>query len=159
MAEHEEKTIRIRPMTESDLPAVAALEAATFGDAWSLGLYRETLRSGRYDCRVLELQETGEASVCCLAGYFCGQVVLDEAEVHRIAVDPRLRGRGYGQLLLEDFLTRARDSGVASVLLEVRAGNAAAIGLYVKNGFARIGIRRGYYQKPREDAHILQKCF
>ena len=91
--------------------------------------------------------------------HFCGQVILDEAEVHRIAVAPSMRGRGYGQVLLEDFLDRVQSAGVVTVLLEVRAGNAPAIGLYQKNGFAGIGVRKGYYQNPKEDAQILQKCF
>lgn len=171
--------LQIRPMTMADIAAVAALEAEIFSDAWSGHLYQETLESGRYDCQVLELlpekqekeplaEQQAEKNThpvfentvsSVLAGYFCGQVILDEAEVHRIAVCPDLRGKGYGQLLLEDFLMRAEKQGVISVLLEVRAGNAPAIGLYEKNGFARIGVRRGYYQKPKEDALILQKSF
>ncbi len=154
--------VQIRPMSMEDVPAVAALEAKIFSDAWSENLYRETLESGRYDCWVLvctEPDENGSGKECVLAGYFCGQMILDEAEVHRIAVDPAMRGRGYGQVLLEDFLDRMRDDGVAVVLLEVRAGNVPAIGLYVKNGFAEIGVRKGYYQNPKEDAKILQKCF
>ncbi|MBP3701128.1 MAG: ribosomal protein S18-alanine N-acetyltransferase [Lachnospiraceae bacterium] len=159
----------IRPMTQEDIPFVAALEAEIFSDAWSEKLYQETLESGRYDCQVLELAAAGEGAVATeieemasarrLAGYFCGQVILDEAEVHRIAVQPALRGIGYGQMLLEDFLQRVRKEGVATVLLEVRASNAPAIGLYEKNGFVAIGVRKGYYQKPKEDAQILQCCF
>ena len=153
---------QIRPMNMEDVPAVAALEAEIFTDAWSEKLYRETLASGRYDCRVLELiqlDDDGSVPVSSVAGYFCGQVILDEAEVHRIAVAPSMRGRGYGQVLLEDFLDRVQSAGVVTVLLEVRAGNAPAIGLYEKNGFAGIGVRKGYYQNPKEDAQILQKCF
>ncbi len=162
-------SIQIRPMTQEDIPFVAALEAEIFSDAWSETLYRETLESGRYDCQVMELvapeacagendlRETSQEG--CLAGYFCGQVILDEAEVHRIAVQPSLRGRGCGQQLLVDFLERVRNCDVISVLLEVRAGNAPAIGLYEKNGFTTIGVRKGYYQKPKEDALIMQCCF
>ena len=148
------QSVRIRPMVLEDISAVAALEAQIFSDAWSERLYGETLESGRYDCQVLEIVATGQ-----LAGYFCGQVILDEAEVHRIAVDPVLRGYGYGQVLLGDFLQRTREKGVVTVLLEVRAGNVPAIGLYEKNGFVRIGVRKEYYQKPKEDALILQCCF
>ena len=140
---------QIRPMTEEDVSAVAAMEAMIFNDAWSETLYRETIQSGRYDCQVLLVEDT-------LVGYFCGQVILDEAEVHRIAVDPSWRGHGYGQLLLAEFLDRVKGLGVISVLLEVRAGNVAAIGLYEKNGFETIGRRKEYYQKPKEDALILQ---
>ena len=154
--------VQIRPMNMADIPAVAALEAEIFSDAWSENLYRETLESGRYDCQVLEEigpTEKGGSHTPMLAGYFCGQVIFDEAEVHRIAVQPEMRGRGYGQILLEDFLNRVQDQDVVTVLLEVRAGNAPAIGLYEKNGFAEIGVRKGYYQHPKEDAKILQKNF
>lgn len=154
--------IQIRPMNMDDVPVVASLEGEIFSDAWSEKLYRETLESGRYDCWVLETAESNEEELAgkpVLAGYFCGQMILDEAEVHRIAVDPVMRGRGYGQVLLEDFLHRMQDVGVTTVLLEVRAGNKPAIGLYKKNGFVEIGVRKGYYQNPKEDARILQKCF
>ena len=96
--------VKIRPMIMDDIGAVAAMEAEIFTDAWSEKLYRETLESGRYDCQVLEITEQdadGLDKGAVLAGYFCGQVILDEAEVHRIAVDPAMRGRGYGQVLLE----------------------------------------------------------
>ena len=154
--------VQIRPMNMADIPAVAALEAEIFSDAWSEKLYQETLESGRYDCQVLEEIEptdNGGSHTLMLAGYFCGQVIFDEAEVHRIAVQPALRGRGYGRILLEDFLNRVQDQDVVTVLLEVRAGNAPAIGLYEKKGFAEIGVRKGYYQHPKEDAKILQKNF
>jgi len=154
--------VKIRSMTMDDVAAVAAMEAEIFSDAWSENLYRETMESGRYDCWVLELVESGSAGSAKepkLAGYFCGQVIFDEAEVHRIAVDPKLRGLGYGQALMEDFLQRMQEMGVVTVLLEVRAGNVPAIGLYEKHGFVSIGVRKEYYQNPREDALILQKCF
>ena len=155
-------SVKIRPMTMDDIASVAAMEAEIFTDAWSEKLYRETLESGRYDCQVLEItgqDVAGPGKNSVLAGYFCGQVILDEAEVHRIAVDPAMRGRGYGQVLLEDFLYRVQENGVVTVLLEVRAGNVPAIGLYEKNGFTGIGVRKGYYQNPKEDAKILQKIF
>ena len=164
-------TVQIRPMVMADIPAVASLEAEIFSDAWSENLYRETLESGRYDCQVLEILSGAELPAeavadhadgvqkSTLAGYFCGQVILDEAEVHRIAVDPVLRGRGYGHLLLNDFLCRVQKAGVVTVLLEVRSGNVPAIGLYEKHGFVSIGVRKDYYQNPKEDAKILQKCF
>lgn len=154
--------VKIRPMTMDDIASVAAMEAEIFSDAWSENLYRETLESGRYDCWVLEIAESDCADSLKepeLAGYFCGQIIFDEAEVHRIAVDPKQRGLGYGQALLEDFLYRVQEMGVVTVLLEVRAGNVPAIGLYEKHGFVSIGVRKGYYQNPKEDAQILQKCF
>ena len=46
----------------------------------------------------------------------------------------------------------------ATVLtLEVRDSNAAAIALYEALGFTQIGLRKNYYQHPKEDARILRK--
>ena len=45
--------------------------------------------------------------------------------------------------------------GAETVLLEVRASNAAAIGLYEKYGFVRNGLRKGYYSHPKEDAVLM----
>ena len=42
------------------------------------------------------------------------------------------------------------------MLLEVRQSNHAAICLYRKLGFAQIGVRRGYYHAPEEDALLMQ---
>lgn len=148
---------RLRVMEPTDAPAVAALEAEIFSDPWSEALYEETLAGGRYDCRVLVCENESGAELVC--GYFCGQRILDEAEVHRVAVAPAFRGRGYGQALLEDFLTRLRLAGVTAVFLEVRAGNEPALALYKKTGFAPVGTRRDYYRNPTEDAIMMQKRF
>ena len=155
----EEQKIHIRPMEQKDLAAVAALEARIFTEAWSLPLWEETLKSGRYDCQVLETYqpEGSQEPKGELMGYLCGQTILDEGELHRIAVHPDLRHRGYGQALLTDFLARSEQAGVTNILLEVRAGNALAITLYTKNGFTKIALRKNYYKNPKEDAFILQK--
>jgi ribosomal-protein-alanine N-acetyltransferase len=49
----------------------------------------------------------------------------------------------------------ARERGVETVYLEVRESNEPALELYRRFGFSQIGLRRGYYDRPREDARIL----
>ena len=146
----EEQKIHIRPMEQKDLAAVAALEAQIFTEAWSLPLWEETLKSGRYDCQILEPDKPEDRREPAgeLMGYLCGQIILDEGELHRIAVRPDLQHRGYGQALLTDFLTRSERAGAANIL---------AIALYTKNGFTRIALRKNYYKNPKEDALILEK--
>lgn len=39
--------------------------------------------------------------------------------------------------------------------LEVRASNTAAQSLYAKYGFAKVGVRRGYYTDNREDGVLM----
>ena len=57
--------------------------------------------------------------------------------------------------LIKELLRRAKALGLATVTLEVRAGNAAAIALYQKNGFVPVGRRKNYYTAPTEDAILM----
>ena len=43
------------------------------------------------------------------------------------------------------------------MLLEVRADNETAQGLYQRRGFAEIGRRRGYYQPSGADAVVMKR--
>lgn len=45
----------------------------------------------------------------------------------------------------------------SALTLEVRDSNAPAIALYDSLGFEQIGLRKNYYQHPKEDARILRK--
>lgn len=77
-------------------------------------------------------------------GYYIASLSFDEAELYRIAVLPKYRGRGYGSVLMEDFL-KSCPKVTERIFLEVRESNAAAIGLYEKNGFEIISRRKKYY--------------
>ena len=41
-------------------------------------------------------------------------------------------------------------------VLEVRKGNVPAISLYTSLGFQTVGVRKGFYEAPREDALIMK---
>ena len=90
-----------------------------------------------------------------VAGYVVGWHVLDEAELANLAVDPGIRGRGIGRLLLDAMLADARSRESARVFLEVRESNEAARQLYASRGFGQVGRRTKYYRGPEEDALIL----
>jgi ribosomal-protein-alanine N-acetyltransferase len=81
--------------------------------------------------------------------------ILDQGELANVAVTPRLRGRGLGSHLLSRVLEVARERGIDTLFLEVRASNARALDLYRRFGFADVGRRKGYYERPREDALIM----
>ena len=57
------------------------------------------------------------------------------------------------------MIADARDRGLAFLTLEVRQSNAPARALYESCGFAVVGTRRGYYEKPREDALLMTFYF
>jgi ribosomal-protein-alanine N-acetyltransferase len=69
----------------------------------------------------------------------------DEAFVQTMAVAPPHQRRGLGAVLLTELLEEAARRRKSSVLLEVRADNEPAQRLYLRHGFLRTGVRRGYY--------------
>ena len=71
--------------------------------------------------------------------------VLDEAEILTIAVLPPWRRQGLGGLLLRAALEAAAAAGAESMFLEAAADNLAALALYERHDFQRIGLRKGYY--------------
>lgn len=140
--------VMMRRMTLQDIPAVHKLERLCFSVPWSRGIFEQTAESGLDTFWVLEDDER-------LRGYACLRVIAGEGEIQRIGVHPFWRGRGYGRKLMEQMVIFARESGVAEMTLEVRAGNKKAIKLYESCGFVREGVRSGYYKDPAEDAVIM----
>jgi ribosomal-protein-alanine N-acetyltransferase len=60
-------------------------------------------------------------------------------------------------MLMEAIEADARRRGFSMLSLEVRVSNEAAIGLYQTYGFAKAGVRKGFYTAPREDAYVMLK--
>jgi ribosomal-protein-alanine N-acetyltransferase len=90
-----------------------------------------------------------------IMGYIGMYESVDEGEITNVAVDDRFRGLGIGRKMLEEMQRCAVEKGIPRIILEVRAGNAPAISLYKSCGFKNIGIRRDFYNFPREDADIM----
>jgi ribosomal-protein-alanine N-acetyltransferase len=80
----------------------------------------------------------------------------DEAHIATLGVARARQGEGIGALLLDALLAEA-DRRSPVVLLEVRADNEVAQGLYRRRGFAEIGRRRGYYQPSGTDAVVMKR--
>jgi len=84
--------------------------------------------------------------------WFDGQ----DAQVMTIGVASDHQGRGFGRMLLEALLEHERARGTEQVFLEVRVDNDAAIGMYERAGFVRLGLRRRYYQPENVDALTMR---
>lgn len=89
-------------------------------------------------------------------GYAIYHIVIDEAEILNIAIDPAYQGKGYGRELL-DYLVNVVSKRAKRFFLEVRATNNAAIQLYDTVGFVEICLRADYYQTANgpEDAILM----
>jgi len=82
-------------------------------------------------------------------------LIADEAHIVTIAVRDSHRRRGVGELLLIAAIELTLMNERQLVSLECRVSNDAAIALYDKYGFQRLGIRPHYYSDNREDAVIM----
>jgi ribosomal-protein-alanine N-acetyltransferase len=157
-------TVRLRPMTVEDLPAVMVLEEELFApDTWTEAMYRDELSRGDTRYYVVaefhlegEDDDEPEGGEPVLVGYAGLIAYDDEAHVATLGVAKALQGEGVGSLLLDDLLAEA-DRRSPVVLLEVRADNEAAQRLYQRRGFTEIGRRRGYYQPSGDDAVVMKR--
>jgi ribosomal-protein-alanine N-acetyltransferase len=145
-------TTVLRDARWTDLPALTALEAELFpGDAWpQASWWAELAGRPRREYVVAE----GSGTLLGYGGLDHGGEVSD---VMTVAVAPAARGRGLGRLLLDELERRAWGRGAAHVMLEVRADNAAATGLYRAAGYTVLSTRRGYYQPGGIDALVMRK--
>ncbi|HEY6316740.1 MAG TPA: GNAT family N-acetyltransferase [Acidimicrobiia bacterium] len=80
--------------------------------------------------------------------------VEDSVYVHR-----GHRGRGYGQRLLEDLVTRAGQHGFHSVIARIVGGHAASIALHDRCGFTYAGTEREVGRKLHRwlDVVLMQR--
>jgi ribosomal-protein-alanine N-acetyltransferase len=135
-------TCTLRQGDEGDLgPLMAVMESAfdpLFGEAWNAGqclgilsLPDVWLTFAEQDARII--------------GFSLSRLVMDEAELLLLAVEPAGRGHGIGRALIERTIEIAAEKDAHRLLLEVRDGNPA-LGLYRRAGFSEIGRRRDYYR-------------
>lgn len=146
-----ELTIR-RARTPDDLAAVDALQRQTFTNPWGTEAIRWELENTDVS-RLYVMHVSGGA----LVGYCACWMVFDELHINSLAIDLEWRRRGMARRLLAHVLDEAAGSGANAATLEVRRSNTAARGLYEGLGFTVEGVRRDYYQDPREDAIVLWK--
>ena len=142
--------IRIEPMTLDDLPAVHAIERASFAVPWPDDAYRNELATNRLASYVVA---RADDEIVGFAGLW---VMVDEAHVTTFAVRPALappRGRASGCC--------SRSSTSRSRARRARRPSRSACRtcrrarLYEKYGFRPVGIRPRYYSDNGEDALIM----
>ena len=148
-ADREDK-IELRPMEPEDAAACAAIEAQCFADAWSERGFAEEAENPLADFIVAE----ADGEVCGYGGIISAGGI---SELPKICVAPGFRRRGVADMIMDALERLARTRGSDQLTLEVRVSNEAAIALYEKSGFARMGVRPNFYTSPNEDALIMTK--
>ena len=137
----------IRTVRQDDIDAISLLEEASFNDPYPSYFLSELARDNPETFLVFTLNNE-----------IIGYGVVDHWEDHdhliSIAVLPDSRRKGFGEALLVELEKRL--SKERPLRLEVRQNNLAAIQLYLKRGFTKIGLVEGYYGDG-ESAIIMEK--
>ena len=147
-----ETNFTIRPLTPKDAPLAAEVEQISLGEeAWSAQGILDTLdRNGHYLAAYIDNQFVGHGGFTA---------VLDEGYITNIAVHPNHRRKGIAFSLTKGLITKALELELSFLTLEVRESNLAAIKLYEKFDFEKVGKRKNFYSDPKEDAILMTLYF
>lgn len=141
----------IKPIDETMIGAIAALERECFSEPWSENAIFESVRAGTHFFTACDGDQ--------IIGYAGISTVLDEGYITNVAVTAKARRSGAASLILNRLFQLARERALSFISLEVRRSNTPAISLYEKFGFTIEGVRKSFYRHPTEDAIIMTKRF
>ena len=143
--------MEFRRAIPKDATGIAELEDMIFNDAWSYRDVQDLICTKGGMC--FSATEGDE-----VIAYVIGRLIAPEGEIYRIAVRADKRGRGIGYRLLDYAVKTSKGQGLERLFLEVRSQNVPAIKLYTSYGFKQIGLRKGYYKNPADDAVIMLRA-
>lgn len=135
-------TLHVEPARAADAETIARLHAEGFYRGWS-----------REEFAAYIAGEGTPVYIACdskrrIAGFAMLRHIGEEVELITIAVDRKWRKKGVGLMLMRALFGALLMSPAKRMLLEVAADNPAALRLYDKLGFTRVGERKGYYPRP-----------
>lgn len=148
MEQNLEEQCVIRKMQESDLDEVIEIEQVSFSMPWTKEAMADSLKNENNVYLVAEY--AGK-----IAGY-CGMWgIAGEGQINNVAVKQSYRGKGIASQMMQAFIEAGCKKNLMEFTLEVRESNTAAIRLYEKIGFQKEGIRKDFYDAPKENAVIM----
>jgi len=136
-----------RRMEEGDIPAVAKIEQELFSKPWSEQAFLQAMQQDTLFVVVLNRN-----TIVGYCGMYCS---FEEGEITNVAVAPERQNQGIGRRMMHYLLEQAAQKGITRIILEVRISNANAICLYESLGFQSCGIRKDFYEIPREDGMVM----
>jgi [ribosomal protein S18]-alanine N-acetyltransferase len=138
-AAREAEGIRVRKMTEADLPQVEKTDQAAFDPLWQNPL--ETLQRAFSQALFATVAEDEKRIV----GYQITTGGGQRAHLARLAVHPSVRGRGVGKALLSDLFGILTHNGIPRLTVNTQSDNVTSLNLYQKMGFIRMGEQYPVY--------------
>ncbi len=136
------RQVVVEPAKEQDFPYLSDIHHMSFNSGWSDGELQKLAASKSNFCLVARVKGMGKQPP---VAFVMVQKSVDEAEILTIATNPAERGNGIANHLVEEVVRRLQSDGIVSLFLEVDENNHAALSLYTKLGFHKVGQREGYY--------------
>lgn len=165
------KSIKIRPAIPADLDELEKIENSCFPTPWSRKALADQLspenkyahlyvayEENEEDFGRTEMEKASDGTekiskkILAYGGFLRH---IDEGDILNIAVLPEVRRKGIARKLLRFILAEANSMGIERLILEVRESNLPAQELYKSMGFKVCGRCKNYYDKPREDALLM----
>ena len=148
----------IREMKLSDVPQAVQIEQSSFSLPWSEKSFSDAVADANAVFLVADehVVNSGGDEADIVVGYIGMYLSPPEGEISNVAVAEAFRGGGIGGALMAAMQEQAVRLGIEQIFLEVRCSNTPAIRLYEKAGFEEIGVRRNFYDLPREDAKLMR---
>jgi ribosomal-protein-alanine N-acetyltransferase len=138
-------------MEEKDLASVLEIEHLSFPNPWHESTFRGEIQHRPISFPLVIVHEM----LGRVIGYIIFWSIGEDVQINNIAVHPDFRRLGIGERVLRHVIAEVQVRGARLITLEVRPSNTAAMTLYKKLGFRMMGIRKGYYTLPPEDAIVL----
>ena len=139
--------MKIVPMNETHLKDLALLEKQCFSVPWSENALGAELEKDNSMFFVAITQDE-------VLGYIGANNILGEVYIDNVAVFLKHRGVGIGEALLRHLINVSKSENCDLITLEVRVSNVTARNLYEKLGFKEVGVRKKFYDQPKEDGVI-----
>ena len=133
--------ISIKPVKKSDYNKILLIEQNIFKDPMTQIELNNFISQNAF--KILKIEKDK------ILGYISFYKVIDEIEIIKIGIIKSYQRRSYGSLLIDEI----KKLDIKKIFLEVSVQNKNGINFYLKNGFQKIGIRKGYY--PNNKSHRI----
>ena len=141
--------IEINLMTLSDIDLLNNCLETDFDNFWTIQNLKSEIENPNSKCFVAKYENK-------IVGFASIWFSCDDVHLMNIVTHKNFRNRGIAKKLLEHIISKVNEKPLT---LEVRSSNIAAITLYEKFGFEKVGIRKNYYthNNKTEDAIIMTR--
>ena len=139
--------INIKPIDKSDIFKLIEIEK----DVYDYSLY---VKDYLYYFNK-NTTKIWKISIQKMIGFVCFYHVKDEIEIIQICIIKSYQRKNYGSKII----SKLKKLKIKKIFLEVSAENSQAINFYLKNGFKKIGIRKGYYKRNNQRIDALRLLF